>query len=320
MKERVFIYHGNCYDGFTAAWVFNKFFTPGMNDAPVEYVGAHYGDEPPDCKGKEVWLVDISFDRETMIEKIIKPSTRTVIMDHHKTAEAALAGLKDELRTKHRIQRDGDEFIFDMNRCGSGILYDALDAEAGKKAGFHKPRYNSQRELWLVDYIEDRDLWKKKLPDTEEVHAYISSLPMTFANWDAVNALGRMKVVEGGRSIKRYIDLYGVKARQQTRWEDFAGYRVPTLNIPYMNCSEYVNEMLNENPTAPFALSYYMSNDGKWRFSLRSKGEFDVSSIAAQFGGGGHRNAAGFSVATLPWADQPGSPIAADPVLADGQL
>jgi phosphoesterase RecJ-like protein len=33
---------------------------------------------------------------------------------------------------------------------------------------------------------------------------------------------------------------------------------------------------------------------GLWRFSLRSKGEADVGTIAREFGGGGHKNAAGF--------------------------
>ena len=36
--------------------------------------------------------------------------------------------------------------------------------------------------------------------------------------------------------------------------------------------------------------------DGTTRVSLRSKGEVDVRSVAAFFGGGGHRNAAGFSL------------------------
>jgi len=31
----------------------------------------------------------------------------------------------------------------------------------------------------------------------------------------------------------------------------------------------------------------------KWKISLRSKGKFDVASIAEHYGGGGHRNAAG---------------------------
>jgi phosphoesterase RecJ-like protein len=33
--------------------------------------------------------------------------------------------------------------------------------------------------------------------------------------------------------------------------------------------------------------------DGKYRISLRSKNSIDVSQIATQFGGGGHRNASG---------------------------
>jgi phosphoesterase RecJ-like protein len=36
-------------------------------------------------------------------------------------------------------------------------------------------------------------------------------------------------------------------------------------------------------------------DDGDWRVSLRSKGEVDVGGIAQQYGGGGHRNAAGCS-------------------------
>jgi nanoRNase/pAp phosphatase (c-di-AMP/oligoRNAs hydrolase) len=37
--------------------------------------------------------------------------------------------------------------------------------------------------------------------------------------------------------------------------------------------------------------------------SLRSNGDYDVSAIAKAFGGGGHRNAAGFQVPveTLLW-------------------
>ena len=44
-------------------------------------------------------------------------------------------------------------------------------------------------------------------------------------------------------------------------------------------------------------------------YHLRSKGEFDVSEIAKGFGGGGHRNSAGFTVTELPWKSS-GSPTA----------
>lgn len=45
------------------------------------------------------------------------------------------------------------------------------------------------------------------------------------------------------------------------------------------------------------AVLFFKIIDGTGRVSLRSKGEVDVRSIAAEFGGGGHRNAAGFTVA-----------------------
>jgi phosphoesterase RecJ-like protein len=40
--------------------------------------------------------------------------------------------------------------------------------------------------------------------------------------------------------------------------------------------------------------------DGQVRVSLRSKGDLDVRLVAAQFGGGGHRNASGFTVTADP--------------------
>jgi oligoribonuclease NrnB/cAMP/cGMP phosphodiesterase (DHH superfamily) len=320
MKKQLFIYHGNCFDGFTAAWVFDRFrkqLRDPIMDGEVEYFPAMYGKEPPDCKGKEVWVVDFSYDRQTMIEKVIKPSTRTFIFDHHQTAQAALDGILDEVRTQHRLQRDKDLVVFDMNRCGSAILYDYLEDIADKKAGFRKPRYNGLRDLWLIDYIDDRDRWVWKQPDSKEVSAYISATPMTFENWESIAAIGRRDVAEGGRAILKYIDLFGVKVREQAVFHDLAGYNVPTINTPYMNCSDHVGGLCEQYPDAKFAVGYFARSDGQWQFSLRSRGEFDVSEIAKQFGGGGHKNASGFNVGQLPWdgprADQSIVPVAAEP-------
>jgi len=308
----LFIYHGNCFDGFTSAWVFDKFRKKGLGiiDQPVEYFPATYGQDPPDCKGKEVWLVDFSYPREVLIENVIKPSTRTTILDHHKTAEADLSDLPAEIR-RRGLQRN-DKIIFDMHRSGAGILYDELSREYGKRAGQHIPSQYGERSLWLVDYIEDRDLWKQKLPLSKEVAAFYASVPMTFAEWDAMDALGAMKVAEAGRSVLRYIDNFGNKVREQSVVENVGGYLVPTINTPYMNCSEHVGGLAEAYPDMPFAVGYFRRKDGRWQFSLRSRGAFDVSEIAKQFGGGGHKNAAGFEIASLPWADQQATTPAPD--------
>ena len=297
----LFIYHSSCSDGFTAAWVFDKFRKKGLSiiDQPVEYYPATYGQEPPDCKGREVWLVDFTYPRETLIEKVIKPSMRTLIYDHHKTAEADLFQIKEEVR-RRGLQRN-DEVVFDMHRSGCGILYDELAREYGKRAGQHIPSPTGDRSFWLVDYVEDRDLWKLKRPFSKEVAAYCYSVPMTFEEWDAIESLGLSKVSEAGKGIVRYIDTFGDKVIEHATYEQLGEYVVPCINTPYMNISDHVGKLAERNPADPFALGYFRRKDGRWQFSLRSKGAFDVSVIAKTFGGGGHLNAAGFDSATLPW-------------------
>jgi phosphoesterase RecJ-like protein len=40
------------------------------------------------------------------------------------------------------------------------------------------------------------------------------------------------------------------------------------------------------------------TDNGRWKVSMRSKGQANVAKIAAVHGGGGHRNAAGFRIKT----------------------
>jgi nanoRNase/pAp phosphatase (c-di-AMP/oligoRNAs hydrolase) len=43
-----------------------------------------------------------------------------------------------------------------------------------------------------------------------------------------------------------------------------------------------------------FAVGFFQRADGKWQYSLRSRGNFDVSKLAERYGGGGHKPSAGF--------------------------
>jgi hypothetical protein len=96
-------------------------------------------------------------------------------------------------------------------------------------------------------------------------------------------------------------EFFAGKAREMARFEMIAGYHVPTINLPYMNCSEHVGALAEEYPDATFAAGYFRRADGRWQFSLRSRAGFDVSEVARVFGGGGHSGAAGFDVHRLPW-------------------
>jgi len=49
------------------------------------------------------------------------------------------------------------------------------------------------------------------------------------------------------------------------------------------------------------AVFLYESEDGTYKVSTRSNGQIDVAALAMKFGGGGHRQAAGFSMKGKPW-------------------
>ena len=101
------------------------------------------------------------------------------IYDHHKTAQAVLNGL--------------DFATFDMNRSGAGLAWDYL---FGKDAPKEHPDgrgniliYESVPRPWFINYVEDRDLWNKKLICTDEVNAYIMTLPFTFEAWEELEKI-----------------------------------------------------------------------------------------------------------------------------------
>jgi phosphoesterase RecJ-like protein len=56
----------------------------------------------------------------------------------------------------------------------------------------------------------------------------------------------------------------------------------------------------------------FKAHDGALRASIRSKGDIDVRAVAARFGGGGHRNAAGLDV---PGTDEPARVAVIDAVV-----
>ena len=91
------------------------------------------------------------------------------------------------------------------------------------------------------------------------------------------------------KHFKDIHELLGVTTREMV----IGGYRVPVANLPYTMSSDAGHELAKGRP---FAACYWDTPEGRV-FGLRSSDEgVDVSEVAKQYGGGGHRNAAGFKV------------------------
>ena len=82
-------------------------------------------------------------------------------------------------------------------------------------------------------------------------------------------------------------------------------YQAPTgawllgHSAPLVNCADYeiiselCHQMLDKYPEAPFVASW-VRGKSNISYSLRSVPDFDCSAIAKLYGGGGHKNSAGF--------------------------
>ena len=266
--DNIVVYHANCADGFTAAWVALR----GLSGhGHLEFVPATYGDEAPAVKGQNVYIVDFSYPQHVLLN--LAEYNHVIVLDHHKTAQADCEGL--------------DFCTFDMERSGAGLTWDHF--------------FPGQPRPALVNYVEDRDLWRFALPMSREVHAWIASWPKTFTVWDQIADTLQTnwnQVVTSGEDILRFERQKVEEMCQHVRFVDLGDGEIPVVNCPY-NFGSLVGEYLTlKYPLAPYAAYYFHRADGKSQWGLRSV-DFDVSEVAKRCGGGGHKHASGF-VKELP--------------------
>ncbi|MGL0941549.1 DHHA1 domain-containing protein [Vibrio vulnificus] len=269
MNKTICIYHANCCDGMGAAWVVHQ----ALNEnADVEFIAASYQGELPDVKDAHVIIVDFSFKQDQMHE-LASEAASILVIDHHKTAQAELIPL---------IESGVIQGVFDMTQSGAMLTWNHF--------------FPGQEPPALIRHIQDRDLWKFELPGTREIQAALYSYPMELDVWDKLMELDVQQLYQEGVAIDR-AHLKNVRGLvEYCVFESFiAGYTVPTLNCNYMFASDAGNIMAEG---VPFSATY-QETDGYRKYSLRSvpNGGIDVAEVAAKFGGGGHRHAAGFKIA-----------------------
>jgi oligoribonuclease NrnB/cAMP/cGMP phosphodiesterase (DHH superfamily) len=261
------IYHGNCADGFSAAWCFWRKYGEAC-----EYVAGVYQQPPPNVTGRCVYLVDFSYKRATVLQ-MLETATHVCLIDHHKTALEDLAGIESEKFSS----------FTDLDRSGATLAWDFL--------------FPDEDRPLLLGHVEDRDLWRFKLAGTREIQAMVFSYEYSFELWDKLMAADQvelLKMTAAGAAIERkhhkdVAELVKVCKRRMLIGE----YNVPVASLPYTLVSDAAHAMAQGEP---FAACYWDTAEGR-TFGLRATDDgMDVSDIAKQYGGGGHARAAGFKV------------------------
>lgn len=264
------LYHGHCPDGFGAAWAAWKALGDQARYIPVQH------DQPmPDLEpGSHVYIVDFSYPKHALLE-LAESMKQVVVLDHHKSAAAGLSGLPTLAAVAQGDNNLGVKF--DMDKSGAVLAWEFFHPDEPPPA--------------LLAYIQDKDLWRFALPDSRAVGAALSAYPLEFEIWESLE-LEQLK--QEGQVLLRLLDRYVERLVQKAYWRKLGGYEVPVVNTPLL-ASNVGNQLCVRFPQAPFAACYSDTSARQRHWELRSKGDFDVSEVAVRFGGGGHRNAAGFT-------------------------
>lgn len=263
------IYHGNCADGFGAALVVRK----AIGKENVEFHAGVYQTDPPDCTGRDVVMVDFSYKRPVM-ERLLAQAKSFTWLDHHKSAIEDCGSLMETMPIQGCL---------DINHSGAMLAW-----------LHYFPNINPPA---IIKHIEDRDLWRFQIDGTREIQAALFSFPYDFDEWETLldgglNTCNILRVEGAAIERKHFKDIKEFRAVAERRMK-IGGYDVPVLNCAYFWSSDAGHMMAKGEP---FSACYWDQPDGRV-FSLRSTDEgLDVSAIAKRYGGGGHRNAAGFKI------------------------
>lgn len=277
------LYHAHCPDGFGAAWAAWKRLGDTATYVPV----SHDGTLPEIAGCDRLFLLDFAYPRP-QLDRLRAAVPHVTILDHHKSARAALEHIRDEPPRFAPDRTPPGVFArFDMNESGATLSW----------AYFHPGTACPE----LLRYIRDRDLWRHALAGSRAVNAAIRSYPHDFGLWSeklaAPDAVRQLRA--DGEALLRKQAQDVAQLAGAVMWMDLSGYRVPVVNATD-HISDIGNRLCELFPEAAFSASYRDTADDRREWSLRSVGTFDVSLVAKRYGGGGHRNASGFRTGRPP--------------------
>lgn len=273
----IIIYHANCLDGFAAAYAAWRVY--GDN---ATYIPAHYNDSDDVAKilaecaiDRELFILDFSFPLD-VLELFKTASKHITMLDHHKTAFEMLNAPLDE-----PFEVIADKQHFYLNNAKSGCI---LAWEY----------FNDEPPPLAFQHIDDRDRWVFAIQGSKEFNAALWNHSRDFRTWEKLFTQDGVKQLyqEGEALLKEQAAHVEACAKRARLFElaDKPGLIVNTDK----DISEVGHRLAKDCGT--FGMIWYIDKNGQANCSLRSTGDYDVSVIAKQFGGGGHKNAAGFKL------------------------
>jgi oligoribonuclease NrnB/cAMP/cGMP phosphodiesterase (DHH superfamily) len=276
-KTNIIYYHNPCQDGLLSMFVAIQ----KLED--YELVPFTHGHTiNTEYNSKVIYFLDMA-PSKSIYDELIKNNI-VIILDHHVT------NMKDYQNVKGQV-------YFDMNKSGVGMCWSYF--------------FPGEEMPYYMKLVQDRDLWKFEYPETKSfceglyfstssttsLEENIEILQKLYKNLSSMNyyiELGNLLLKNKDNKIKYLTDKFIEKVY------NYKGHKVCMVNVENDLVSDLGNA-LSSRPECDFAILWrYDHVYEKYNISMRSANKVDVSQICKQFGGGGHKNAAGCSISEHP--------------------
>lgn len=324
--KTIVAYHKDCMDGLGAATMFYQtMINQNIDPDSIEYYPVQYGElyMPKLCEYQLIIFVDFC-PKIAELEILEKENKNVYIFDHHESAMNAVSGI---------FQKDSKDIkaFFDMHRSGTLIVHDILLAGRGNRLTIldrlKGKRDNTFKLSLLARYISDRDLYTFNIAESREFNEglrYMVSFlkinsPKEFLAFINNGTKFATKFNKGIRSkigdfqkdlislgyqlldpVEKYVHKLtkiSKKANVITIGKSFG----KPIELKVLLNSHLISEVGNSiaHDGYPTLQLFMVQEEDSIKIvgSLRSKDNLPaINTIAECFGGGGHRNAAGFEI------------------------
>lgn len=273
-------YHSNCLDGFTSAWIV-KHLHPHAELIPVGYED----DTLALPTESLIYIVDFTFPDVEFMKMLIDNNTAVLHLDHHEGAEGTIESLKAY------DKEDRYTVVFDKERSGAGITWDTFHP------GKERPH--------LVNFVEDRDLWRFHYDETRFFTEGLITQPMTIEAWDwAQTKEGAKWLIDQGQEVyeqrvERCISQIEATGKSFVLEHDGVEWDAHFSHLAEPKDASEQTNLIVKNTDHKVALAVTVLEDGRWKVRVTTAPDGpNANAIAKAFhpDGGGHPHAAGFVV------------------------